>query len=43
VDEYEDEDELAMMDSDIPEALATMAWQIERTRVTGLGDTKNRC
>ena len=35
VDEYEDEDELAMIDSDMPEALATIAWQGGTTGATG--------
>jgi len=35
VDEYEDEGELAMIDSDMPEALAAIAWQGETNGVTG--------
>jgi len=35
VDEYEDEGELAMIDSDMPEALAVIAWQGETNGVTG--------
>lgn len=35
VDEGEDEDELAMIDSDMPEALAAMAWQGRTNGVVG--------
>ena len=35
MDEYEDEGELAMIDSDMPEALAAIAWQGETNGVTG--------
>jgi hypothetical protein len=35
MDEYEDDDELAMIDSDMPEALAAIAWQGETNGVTG--------